>query len=180
MSQIKEYYQKTVIPALREKFGYKNVMELPKINKVTVSVGINSQNKDPKVAELVTDILTKITGQMPAKRQAKKSIAGFKVRTGMVVGEMVTLRGNRMYDFLERLIKVTLPRLRDFRGVSPSVVDKNGNLSLGFRESIAFPEMQSDNIERSHGLEVTISIRAKKREDGLELLKLLGFPFRDK
>ncbi|MDP3244426.1 MAG: 50S ribosomal protein L5 [bacterium] len=180
MSQIKEYYQKTVIPILKEKLGYKNIMELPKINKVVVSVGINSQNKDPKVLELVIDILKKITGQVPAKKQAKKSIAGFKIRKGMVVGVVATLRGNKMHDFLDRLIKVTLPRLRDFRGVSPSVVDKTGNLSLGFRESIAFPEMQSDNIERSHGLEVTISVKAKKREDSLELLKLLGFPLKEK
>lgn len=180
MSQLKENYQKKVLPELKERLGYKNIMEAPHLDKVVVNVGINSQNKDPKFAETVAETLKRITGQAPVKTQAKKSISGFKVRQGMVVGAMVTLRGQRMFDFIERLIKITLPRLRDFRGLPISSIDKNGNLTVGFRESIAFPEMQSESMEKMHGLSVTISLKAKKKEDGVELLKALGFPLRNK
>lgn len=180
MSQLKETYIKEVAPALREKFGYRNVNEAPRIRKVVVNVGINSQNKDAKVTETVIDTVRRITGQAPVKTLAKKSIAGFKVRQGMVVGVKATLRGERMYAFIERLVKITLPRIRDFRGIAPTLMDKQGNMSIGFRDVVAFPEVQADAMERGHGLEIVIDTSAKTREEGLELLKRLGFPFREK
>lgn len=174
--KLKDYYQKTVSPALKERFGYKNVFQVPKIEKVVVNVGLNSQSKDPKKEENVVKMLKQITGQAPTKTLARKSIAGFKVRQGMVVGAMVTLRGARMFDFIERLIKITLPRLRDFQGINSSSLDARGNLSLGLRESVAFPELRTELIEGAQGLEITIVTTAKTKEEGLALFKLLGFP----
>jgi large subunit ribosomal protein L5 len=180
MSSLKEYYKKTVMPLLKERFGYKNIFEIPRLEKAIVQVGISSQAKEPaQLTEVVIDTLKRITGQMPVITKARKSISGLKVKKGMVVGAMVTLRGNRLYDFVEKLIKVVLPRVRDFRGLPFSSVDKQGNLNIGFRESIAFPEVQIDSNERLHGLGVTIVTNAKTREEGIELLKLLGFPFRE-
>lgn len=180
MSQLKEIYKKEVASALMSQFHYKNVHEAPRMLKVIVSIGLNSQNKDPKIAETATETVRRITGQMPVKTRAKKSIAGFKVRQGMVVGLKTTLRGERMYDFVERLIRITLPRLRDFRGLSDKLVDRQGNVAIGFRDVISFPELQADAMERTHGLEVVIATSAKNREEGIALLKLLGFPFRGK
>jgi len=180
MMRLKEHYQKDIIPALKTQFSFKNVFEVPKLEKVLINVGINSQNKDAKLVDTACETLKRITGQAPVKTKAKKSIAGFKVREGMVVGVKVTLRGQRMYDFIEKLIKVALPRIRDFRGLSPKGIDGHGNFTIGFRESVAFPEVQGDTLERTHGLEITVVTTSENKEQGLALLKLLGFPFREK
>lgn len=175
---LRETYEKKIVPALMERFGYKNRMAVPKLTLVSVNVGMSTNLlKDPKIPETVEATLTRITGQKPVKTLAKKSIASFKIREGQAIGMKVTLRGDRMWHFLEKLIHVTLPRVRDFRGISPKLVDKQGNLSLGFKEYIAFPEIRSDEIERLHGVQVTVSTTAKTREEGLELFRKLGFPF---
>ena len=175
---LREQYEKKIVPALMERFGYKNRMAVPKLKLVSVNVGMSTNLlKDPKIPETVEATLTRITGQKPVKTLAKKSIASFKVRQGQNIGMKVTLRGARMWHFLEKLIHVTLPRVRDFRGISPKLVDKQGNLSLGFKEYIAFPEIRPDEIEKLHGVQVTVSTTAKTREEGLELFKLMGFPF---
>ena len=175
---LREQYDKKIVPALMERFGYKNRMAVPKLKLVSVNVGMSTNLlKDPKIPETVEATLTRITGQKPVKTLAKKSIASFKVREGQNIGMKVTLRGARMWHFLEKLIHVTLPRVRDFRGISPKLVDKQGNLSMGFKEYIAFPEIRPDEIEKLHGIQVTVSTTAKTREEGLELFKLMGFPF---
>lgn len=174
-----EHYKKNVIPAMVAKFGYKNPMAVPKLRKVTVNVGLSHGIKDPKFIEIAEETIRRITGQQPVRTAAKKSISNFKIRKGMIVGMMVTLRGQKMYDFVEKLVKVTFPRIRDFRGVSPLSFDAKGNYTFGFRENIAFPEIRPDEIERLHGLEVTIVSTSRNKEEGLELLKALGFPFRD-
>lgn len=175
---LREQYAKKIVPALMERFGYKNRMAVPKLKLVSVNVGMSTNLlKDPKIPETVEATLTRITGQKPVKTLAKKSIASFKVRQGQNIGMKVTLRGDRMWHFLEKLIHVTLPRVRDFRGISPKLVDKQGNLSMGFKEYIAFPEIRSDEIEKLHGVQVTVSTTAASREEGLELFRLMGFPF---
>ncbi len=175
---LREQYDKKIVPALMERFGYKNRMAAPKLKLVSVNVGMSTNLlKDPKIPETVEATLTRITGQKPVKTLAKKSIASFKVRQGQNIGMKVTLRGARMWHFLEKLIHVTLPRVRDFRGISPKLVDKQGNLSLGFKEYIAFPEIRPDEIEKLHGVQVTVGTTAKTREEGLELFRLMGFPF---
>lgn len=175
---LRETYDKKVAPELMKKFSYKNRMAVPKLKLVSVNVGMSTNLlKDPKIPETVESTLTRITGQKPVKTLAKKSIASFKIREGQHIGMKVTLRGDRMWHFLEKLIHVTMPRIRDFRGISTKLVDKQGNLSIGFKEYIAFPEIRSDEIERLHGVQVTVSSTAKTREEGLELFKLLGFPF---
>jgi large subunit ribosomal protein L5 len=175
---LREQYDKKIVPALMERFGYKNRMAVPKLKLVSVNVGMSTNLlKDPKIPETVETTLTRITGQKPVKTLAKKSIASFKVRQGQNIGMKVTLRGARMWHFLEKLIHVTLPRVRDFRGISPKLVDKQGNLSMGFKEYIAFPEIRPDEIEKLHGVQVTVSSTAKNREEGLELFRLMGFPF---
>lgn len=177
MHRLKEKYNKEVIPAMKEKFGYKNDLQVPKLLKVTLNVGIGKNLKDDNFIEHVEKVLSRITGQKPVKTKAKKSISNFKIREGMTVGVSVVLRGNRMYDFMDKLISVTLPRVRDFRGISPKKVDNNGNLNIGFKEFISFPEISSDEIEQLFGLEVAITTFAESKEIGYELLKLFGFPF---
>lgn len=175
---LKDKYKKEVSKKLKEKFGYKNDMEVPKVKLISINVGIRADNaKDSKFIETVESTLTQITGQKPVRTLAKKSIAGFKIREGMVVGVKVTLRGEKMWSFLDKLINVTLPRVRDFRGVPMNIVDNKGNLSLGFKEYISFPEIKSDEVERLHGLQVTVNTTADTKEEGLELLTLMGFPF---
>ncbi len=174
---LKERYQKEIIPMLKTELGISNVLALPKVEKVVVSVGLSQGLKDAKVIDAVEQTLIRITGQKPVKTKAKKSISNFKIREGMVVGTMVTLRGARMWDFLTRLTQTTFPRIRDFRGISPRIIDAQGNASIGFREHIAFPEIRSDEVERLHGLQVTIVTTAGTYEKGLLLLKALGFPF---
>ncbi len=174
-----EHYRKNVIPIMVGKFGYKNPMAVPKLKKVTINIGLSHGIKDPKFVEIAEETLRRIAGQQPAKTVAKKSISNFKIRKGMVVGMMIAMRGKRMYDFVEKLIKVTFPRIRDFRGISPLSFDAKGNYTVGFRENIAFPEIRPDEIERLHGLEVTVVTTAENKEEGLELLRSLGFPFRE-
>ncbi len=174
---LSERYQKEIAPKLREEFGLKNAMAVPNVTKVVVSVGLSQGIKDPKVHEMVEQTLRRITGQQPVKTKAKKSLASFKIREGMVVGTMVTLRGPRMWDFLTRLTQTTFPRIRDFRGISTKLVDAQGNLSVGFRENLPFPEIRPDEVERVHGLQVTVTTTAGSRERGIALFRALGFPF---
>ncbi len=174
---LKEQYQKDVVPKLKQELGINNIMALPRVQKVTLSVGLSQGIKDPKVLDTVEQTLTRITGQKPVKTKAKKSIASFKIRQGMVVGMMVTLRGQRMWDFLTRLTVTTFPRIRDFRGISSKLIDKQGNISIGFRENLAFPEIRPDEVERVHGFQVTVTTTAGSYERGLLLFKALGFPF---
>lgn len=164
--------------ALATAFGLKNKLATPCITKVTINVGLNARNNDAKLPDVIQSVLARITGQRPVARTAKKSISNFKVREGMVVGYMVTLRGKRMEDFITKFVNLVLPRVRDFRGVEPKSIDARGNLSLGFREYIAFPEIRSDEVEKLHGLEVNITTTAGTRERGLTLFKALGFPLR--
>lgn len=180
-SRLATIYQKTALPALKEQFGYTNVMAIPKITKVSINVGINARQSDTsKAIEIAENTLERITGQKPVRRIARKAISAFKIRENMVVGVTVTLRGQRMYDFLDRLINVSIPRIRDFRGISAKGVDAQGNLTIGFREHNVFPEIKSDEVERIHGLEVSIATTATTREEGLALLTALGVPFQKK
>lgn len=162
---------------LQKELGIANQMAVPKVMKVVLAVGLSQGVKDPKVLEVIEATLRRISGQRPVKTKAKKSIASFKIREGMTVGIMVTLRAGRMWDFLDKLTQVTFPRIRDFRGISPKIVDAQGNLSIGFKEHLAFPEIHSDEVERLHGLQVTVTTTAGSRAQGERLFKALGFPF---
>lgn len=177
---LREKYQKQAVPKMKEEFGYKNNLAAPKIVKVTLNVGIGRSKDDPKAAETAENTLKRITGQAPVYTISKQSISAFKVREGMKVGLKVTLRGKRMWDFLEKLIGVALPRVRDFRGLSPKNIDRTGNLNIGFKEHIVFPEIKSDEVEKLHGLEAAITTTAKTYDESFSLFKHLGFPFRDK
>ena len=176
MQKLQEKFTKVVAPALREQFGRVNVHETPSIVKVTINAGLG-KGKDAKFADVVVDTFRRITGQQPVKTKATKSIAGFKVREGQVVGVMATLRGKRMWDFLTKLANVAFARIRDFRGIPESAVDSQGNFNYGFTEHVAFPEIHPDEVESIHGLQVTITTTAQNHEEGLALLKSLGFPF---
>lgn len=173
-------YKTNVAPALQAKFGYKNVMEVPSIEKVVLNVGYGRHVKDKQFIENIEKTLEVITGQKPVHNKATKSISNFKIREGMNIGASVTLRGKAMYAFLYKLINVTFPRVRDFRGINPKAFDEQGNYSVGFKENIAFPEMSADAMDNIHGLEVVVTTTASNREEGFELLKALGFPFKDK
>lgn len=178
MSDLRERYRNEVVPALKERFGYKSVMQVPRIEKIVINMGVGDAVQDGKVLEAAMRDLAAITGQKPAVTRAKKSIANFKLRAGMPIGCRVTLRGQRMYDFLGKLINVALPRIRDFRGVSPRSFDGRGNYTLGLREQLIFPEVDYDAIDKLRGMDVTIVTSAKTDEEALELLKALGMPFR--
>ncbi|MFO7310874.1 MAG: 50S ribosomal protein L5 [Bacillota bacterium] len=178
MSRLKEKYLKEVVPALRERFGYRSVMEVPKVEKIVLNMGVGEAAQDPKALDSAMADLMAITGQKPAVTRAKKSIAAFKIRAGMPIGCKVTLRGQRMYDFLDKLINVALPRIRDFRGVSPKGFDGRGNYSLGLREQLIFPEIKYDKVDKIRGLDVTIVTTAKTDEEAYALLSELGMPFR--
>lgn len=177
--RLKEHYLKKVVPELKKQFGYKNEMQVPKLQKVVLNAGLSKGLKDATFIDNVESTLTRITGQKPVKTKARKSISNFKIREGMVVGMKVTLRGARMYDFIEKLIKVTLPRVRDFRGLDWKILDNKGNLNLGITEHIAFPEIRSDEIERIHGLELSLVSTAKNKNEAQALFKALGFPFKE-
>ncbi len=179
MMSIKEKMQSVAIPALKKEGGYENLHELPKIMKVTVNAGVG-KGRDAKFADTIVDTLRRITGQAPVKTTARKSVAGFKLREGQVVGVMATLRGARMWNFLEKLVNVAFARIRDFRGIPESAVDKDGNFNFGFTEHTAFPEIRPDEVESLHGLQVTITTTAKNHAEGLSLFKSLGFPFAGK
>jgi large subunit ribosomal protein L5 len=178
--RLKEYYKKEIVPKLKESGGYKNELAVPKITKVVINVGFGRKSQEKAFVESVIESLTRIAGQKPVQTKAKKAISSFKIRQGMVIGACVTLRGQRMYDFIEKLINITFPRVRDFRGISEKSVDKQGNMTVGFKEHLAFPEIKGDEVENVFGLEVCLATTAKTREEGLELFKLLGFPFKKK
>jgi len=173
-----ELYQKKVRPELKKTFGLKSDLAIPKITKVSLNVGVGRFTKDKAYVDGVVNTLTRISGQKPVLTKSRKSISAFKVREGQIVGVVVNLRGARMNDFLDKLVNITFPRVRDFRGIDPKIIDRNGNMSIGFREHIAFPEVKADEVDNIHGLEITISTTAKTKEEGFELFKLLGFPFK--
>ena len=179
MSHMKEYYEKTVVPALQEKFNYGNTMQVPKIQKIVLNMGMGEAIHNIKVLDSAVEELTAIAGQRPVVTRAKKSIAAFKLRTGMPVGCMVTLRKQRMYDFLDKLVNIALPRVRDFRGVSGKAMDGRGNYSLGIKEQIIFPEIDYDKIDKIKGMNISIVTTAQTDEEGKELLKQLGMPFKN-
>jgi large subunit ribosomal protein L5 len=177
MKRMKEKYQNEVAPALMKAFGLKNVMEIPRIEKVVVNIGLGEAMDNPKALEAANSDLMQITGQKPIQTKAKKSIANFKLREGRIIGSKVTLRGERMWDFIDRLLNVALPRVRDFRGVSPKL-DGRGNYTLGLQDQLVFPEIEYDKIDKLRGLEITIVTTAKSDELARVLLQLLGMPFR--
>lgn len=172
------FYKTAVVPKLQAEFGYKNIHAVPTVTSVTLNVGLSAGIKDAKYIETAEKTLARISGQKPVTTKARKSISTFKIRQGMVVGLKVTLRGKRMWDFLEKLIKISLPRARDFRGLSDKAFDGQGNYSIGFKEHIAFPEIRSDEIEVIHGLQVTIATSAKTNQEGKALLTHLGLPLK--
>ncbi len=176
--RLKERYKKEIAPQLKEKFGYNNILMAPKLDKVVVNVGFGRFSKDSAHIDNVKKNLASITSQKCILTKAKKAISAFKVREGMVIGAKVTLRGDRMYDFVEKLVNVTLPRVRDFRGLAEKSIDKTGNLTIGFKEHVAFPEISDDSIENIHGLEVIVATTAGSRDESLELLKFIGFPLK--
>ncbi|NLY56028.1 MAG: 50S ribosomal protein L5 [Firmicutes bacterium] len=176
--KLKEKYLNEIKPALMEKFNYRNPMEVPKVTKIVINMGIGEAKDDPKALEASVKQLAMITGQKPIVTKAKKSIAAFKIREGMNVGAKVTLRGDQMYYFLEKLINVSLPRIRDFRGVSDKSFDGRGNYSLGLKEQLIFPEIGFDDIDKVRGMDISIITTAKTDEESRELLRLMGMPFR--
>lgn len=179
MARLKEKYQKEVAPALLQKFNYKNVMQTPKIEKVVINMGVGDAIGNPKTMDAAVTDLSKIAGQKPVVTRAKKSIAAFKLREGMAIGTKVTLRGDRMYEFVDKLFNVALPRVRDFRGVSPKAFDGRGNYTLGLKEQLIFPEIEYDKIDKLRGMDVVFVTTAKSDEEAKELLKLMGMPFRE-
>ncbi len=179
MPSLKEQYLNGVVPSLMETFQYKNIMQVPKVKKIVLNMGLGEAIHNIKILDSASEELAAISGQKPVVRRAKKSIAAFKLREGMPVGCMVTLRGKRMYDFLDKLINITLPRVRDFRGISGKAMDGNGNYTLGIVEQIIFPEIDYDKIDKIKGLNVSIVTSAKTDKEGKELLKLLGMPFKN-
>jgi large subunit ribosomal protein L5 len=175
--RLEERYLAEILPALQKEFTYQNVMQVPKVHKIVVNVGIGEANRDAKIIDATVRDLGIITGQHAVVTKAKKSIAGFRLREGMPVGVTVTLRGTRMYEFLDRLVSIALPRVRDFRGISERGFDGRGNYTLGLREQLIFPEIDYDKIDRVRGMEVTIVTSARTDQESRKLLELLGFPF---
>lgn len=176
---LKEKYQKKVVPEMQKSFGYKNKLQVPRLEKVTVNVGTGKIIKDANSLEEIEKSLASICGQSPVATKAKTSIAGFKIRQGMEIGMKVTLRGNRMWDFLDKLINVVLPRVRDFQGIKKSAIDQSGNINIGIKEHLVFPEIVPEDVRNMFSLQVTVSTSAKDRKAGEELFKLLGFPMRE-
>ncbi len=180
MAKLHDFYKDTVVSDLQKKFGYKSVMQVPRIEKITLNMGVGEAISDKKVLEHATNDLTAISGQKPVTTVARKSVAGFKIREGYPIGTKVTLRGERMWEFLERLISISIPRIRDFRGLNPKSFDGRGNYSMGVREQIIFPEIDYDKIDKIRGLDITITTSAKDNEEGHALLSSFGFPFKKK
>jgi large subunit ribosomal protein L5 len=178
MARLKEFYQKSVIPKLTKDLGVKNVMQVPRITKITVNMGVGEAVADRKVMDAAVADLTKITGQKPKLCMSKKSIASFKVRENLAIGTKVTLRGERMWEFFDRLVTIAIPRIRDFRGINPRSFDGRGNFSLGIKEQIIFPEIQYDQIDQLRGMDITITTTAKDNKQGRALLDAFNFPFR--
>jgi large subunit ribosomal protein L5 len=178
MNRLRDKYSKDVIPALKKEFGYKNVMAVPRIEKVVVNMGLGEATANAKLIDTGADELARITGQKPVTRRAKKSIAAFKVRKGMPIGTMVTLRGERMWEFLDRLMTIALPRVRDFKGVSPRGFDGRGNYTLGLRDQLLFPEIDYMKVDKARGMNVSVVTTAKTDEEARKLLQFIGMPFR--
>jgi large subunit ribosomal protein L5 len=176
-ARLKQRYREEILPSLVERFGYSTPMQAPRIEKITVNMGVGDAKQDSRMLEAATDQLATITGQRPNVRRARKSIAQFKVREGMPVGVAVTLRGERSYEFLDRLMSIAIPRIRDFRGLNPRAFDGRGNYSLGVREQIIFPEVDYDEIDQVRGLDITITTSAQSDEEAFALLDALGMPF---
>jgi large subunit ribosomal protein L5 len=178
MTRLKEKYQKDVVPALQKEFGYKNVMAVPKIEKVVVNMGLGEATANAKLIDTGADEIARITGQRPVTRRAKKSIAQFKVRKGQPIATMVTLRGERMWEFLDRLMNIALPRVRDFKGVSPRGFDGRGNYTLGLRDQLLFPEIDYMKVDKARGMNVSVVTTARTDEEARKLLQFIGMPFR--
>jgi len=179
MARLKDRYREEVAPALQERFGIQNPMRIPKLEKIVVNMGVGEAAANSRALDGAMEDLAKITGQKAQLRRARKSIAGFKIRDGMPVGARVTLRGERMWEFLDRLVSIALPRVRDFRGISPNSFDGRGNFALGLREQLIFPEISYDSIDATRGMDVAMVTTAENDEEARELLRLLGMPFRD-
>ena len=178
MLNMKEQYKQEVIAALQNTFGYKNVMEVPRIEKITLNMGVGEAVGDKKLIESALADLERLAGQKPVVTKARKSVAGFKIREGWPIGCKVTLRGERMWDFFDRLVHISIPRIRDFRGLNPKSFDGRGNYSMGVREQIIFPEIDYDKVDKIRGLDITITTSARTDDEGRELLKAFGFPFK--
>jgi len=177
VSRLKEQYQSQIVDAMMKKFGYKNIMEVPKIDKIVVNMGVGEAKENAKVLEAAAKDMETITGQKPIITKAKHSIANFKIREGMSIGCKVTLRGEKMYEFLDRLVNLALPRVRDFRGINPNSFDGRGNYALGIKEQLIFPEIEYDKIDKIRGMDVIVVTTAKTDEEGRELLTQFGMPF---
>lgn len=179
MARLKEKFNSEIAPALQQKFGYKNIMQIPRLEKVVINMGVGEAISNSKAIDSAVGDLTKIAGQKPVVTKAKKSIAAFKLREGMPIGTKVTLRGERMYEFVDRLLNVALPRVRDFRGVSAKAFDGRGNYTVGIKEQLIFPEIEYDKIDKLRGMDVVFVTTAKSDEEAREMLRLFGMPFRD-
>lgn len=178
MARLQEFYEKNVVAQLMEKFGYSNIMEVPRLQKITLNMGLGEAVADKKVIEKAVDDMSKIAGQKPIVTKARKSVASFKIRDDYPIGCKVTLRRERMYEFFDRLVTVSLPRVRDFRGVSPKSFDGKGNYNLGVKEQIIFPEINYDQIDAIRGMDIAVTTTARTDEEGMALLQAFGFPFR--
>lgn len=176
---LKEHYRSDVVPQLQKRFDYTSVMEAPRLEKIVINIGVGEAIQNPKAMDAAVNDLAQITGQRPVITTASKSIAAFKLREGMKIGCKVTLRGKRMYDFFSKLVNIVLPRVRDFRGISPKAFDGRGNYTLGLREQVIFPEIDYDKIDKVRGMNITVVTTAKTDEEARELLKLMGMPFRE-
>ena len=179
MARLQEFYKETVVPQLTEKFGYKSIMEVPRIEKITINMGVGEAVADKKVMENAVGDMTKIAGQKPVVTKSKKAIAGFKIRQGYPIGCMVTLRGERMFEFIDRFVSIALPRVRDFRGISGRSFDGRGNYNMGVKEQIIFPEIDFDQIDALRGMDIAITTTAKSDEEAKALLEAFRFPFRN-
>jgi len=177
-ARLREHYLKNVLPALTKEFGYTNVMAVPKIEKISINVGLGEATSNPKIMDGAANELGSIAGQKPVVTRAKKSIAAFKLRENMPIGCMVTLRGDRMFEFLDRLVNISLPRVRDFRGVSSKAFDGRGNYTLGIKDQLIFPEIDYNKVDKTRGMNISITTTAKTDAEGVSLLKLMGMPFR--
>lgn len=180
MSRLQEYYKETVVPQLQEKFSYSNIMEVPRLTKITLNMGVGEAVADKKVMDRAVGDMTAVAGQKPIVTNARKSVASFKIRDGWPVGCKVTLRRERMYEFMDRLVNIAIPRIRDFRGLNRRSFDGNGNYSMGIKEQIMFPEIDYDQIDMIRGMDITITTNAKSDEEALALLQAFNFPFRDR
>ncbi len=176
--RLKEKYQKEIVPKLKEQFACKNALLVPRLKKVVINIGFGKHAKEKEAISNIEQALTKISGQKPIMTKAKKSISAFKVREGMVIGAVATLRGDRMYDFIEKLVNISFPRVRDFRGISDKGVDRTGNMTIGLKDYSCFPELKAEDIDQIYGLEICINTNARNREEGLALFQAFGFPFK--